>query len=141
MAESCFVNDPQYDAKGWRLPAAELECIILHSITSLLEDEMDLLEGHGIADATPDVVLSFRKRTVELIDKSTTGNLVGQRQILSHLIHRITVCTGVITIAFNTSGLDKRLRPGSCIVDDNRRLGNTIPFHTKRHGRECKIVV
>ena len=111
---------------GWRLPAKELEAIVLRVVQQLLRDKTLLVSALGLGDARPDLLREVLARAcstaVALRDKATTS-----QQLLLNLLQRIQLHSDSIHFEIRRSALTALSHGRGCRRYRSRR----------RHFRAC----
>jgi site-specific DNA recombinase len=125
---------------GWRLPARELERVVLEAVRDFLGDELRLVRALRLDNATPGHLGSISGRAQaaarELDDDSP------EHPRLRTLLHRIIVGANSILLEIRRSGLTSLLgapQDGTTSGDELFRL--VVPIRVKRRGVEAKLVM
>lgn len=84
--------------QGWRLPAAEVEGVIIRFLTSLLTDRAWLLETIGSADQSLQEQQTLMRRGEELSQQLTSLDPVIKRSVVLGLVERIVLAEDLIEI-------------------------------------------
>lgn len=132
-----LAEDGKDDSAGWRLPASELERIVVKAITDFLNDESQWLGALDLDGSSPDAYLRMRERFLNLAAQLASNDSNAKRQVIRLLVTQITVAPGVLTIILN----EGELKPDLKHAGDPSSLKLTVPFHTKRRGVESKIII
>ncbi len=132
---------------AWRLPAAEIEAIVVREISALLLDQTRLIE---IAkEIEPHRLWSMPDWTqLARIGAMIANSLAGEdpataRTLMLKFITKIEIATGAVTIVFNPDGMISALgfetEAGRVNISDAPRL--TIPIVLRRRGVETKLIL
>jgi hypothetical protein len=125
---------------GWRLPARELEAVVLQSVCGFLRDELRLLEALQVNDAPPDSLRSIIQHAASVADELTEGPVELQRQLLSGLLHRNTLDVNSMCLDIKRSSLTQLVAAPDA-SDAEGSFGLVVPVHLKRRGVEAKLVM
>jgi site-specific DNA recombinase len=128
---------------GWRLPARELEGVVLQIVREFLKEEVRILDALGLVDSSPDRLRRVIARAGLVADELTSRPVDRMRQVLSALLHGVTVHVDSIHIQIMRSGLANMLaEPNAGRIDDSEELfGLVVPTQLKRRGIEAKLVL
>jgi DNA invertase Pin-like site-specific DNA recombinase len=125
---------------GWRLPAKELERVVLDALRDFLCDQLRLVRALRLDNAIPRQLgsISGRAQAVarELYNDSS------EHPHLRTLLHRIIVAADSILLEIRKSGLTTLLgapQDGTASGDELFRL--VVPIRVKRRGVEAKLVM
>ena len=141
------VIKPEVQGTVWRLPAAEIETIVVGEISALLLDQTRLIEI--VKEIEPHRSWSMPDRTqldrtAGIITKSLArDDPAAARTILLELVNRIEIASGTATIVFNPNGLISAL---GFETDQNPSTNSDaprlmIPIALRRRGVETKLVL
>jgi site-specific DNA recombinase len=128
---------------GWRLPAKELEVSVLQTVRDFLKDELRLVEALKLNDMPPNRLHCVASRAAASADELRDGGPERQRQLLSALIHQITLRADSMGIEIKRSGLGALLaEPGVHNVQHSEGLFSlVVPMQMQRRGVEAKLVM
>jgi site-specific DNA recombinase len=128
---------------GWRLPAKELEVAILQSVGDFLRDALRVVKALQLNDVSPDRLRRIVGRAAAAAGELMDGPPDLQRQLLSALVHRITLQANSIRIEIKRSGLAGWLGdPGADAGKSSAGLFELIvPIQLKRRGVEAKLMM
>jgi DNA invertase Pin-like site-specific DNA recombinase len=130
-------------SKGWRLPAHQIEQLVLRQVTGFLRDRGALLDALRFKRKSPDVVCTVLSRASKLADKCESRSLAGQMEIIGALVRRITVAENQVTVAIDRNGLVERLlgREAPSRSKEGSPILIEAPVRFRRRGVEAKLVV
>jgi site-specific DNA recombinase len=131
-------------AKGWRLPAHEIESLARKQLAGFLRKRGALLDAMHLNRKSPYVVSALLARAAELADSLDSGSFVSCLEIVSTLVRRITIAQERVTIDIRPDGLREQLlgqnSPRSAAK--NRRpilIETAVSF--QRRGVEAKLII
>ena len=128
---------------GWRLPAKELEVAVLQTVRDFLANELQVVGALRLNDTPPDRLRKLIAHAAVVADELTHGPIDRQRQLLSVLLHRITLHANSIRIEIKRAGLAGLLAdPCAGTAECLEGLFVLIaPVQLKRRGIEAKLVM
>jgi site-specific DNA recombinase len=131
-------------SKGWRLPANEIEQLVLKQLATFVRDRSALLDALRSKRKSPDSVAAVLVRASTLADECESGSFAKYPEIIAALVQRITVAPGQLTIEFDRNGLAERLLEQA--TPEPSRKDRTpilieVPVRFRRRGVEAKLVV
>jgi len=132
-------DDDGFAQAGWRLPAREIERIVIDGVIGLLQDRLRLTRELDLASAAPDRIESLIREAEDLANALLKAGMVEQRKIILKIVNRIEV--GPDRIRINPNGLSQRLGRSRQVKTSAGRLKIDIPVRLKRRGVEKKIVI
>ena len=95
--------------KGWRLPAHEIEHLVLKQVTAFIRDHVALLDALRFKKKTPDSVAAVLTGASKLADGRESGSVASHLEIVVSLVRRITVAEDQVTIEIDRKSLAGRL--------------------------------
>jgi DNA invertase Pin-like site-specific DNA recombinase len=134
-------SDPS--SGGWRLPAKELEGVVLRGIVGLLKDDLRLSEALQMKDTSADRSHEVMKQAAALAGDLLQGSPQRQRQLLAGLLSCLVLQAAAISVEIRLASLLDLLDPQrSCLeLGANGALNFLIPIELKRRGVESKLVM
>ena len=128
---------------GWRLPAKELEGVVLRGIVGLLKDDLRLSEALQMKDTSADRSHEVMKQAAALAGDLLQGSPQRQRQLLAGLLSCLVLQAAAISVEIRLASLLDLLDPqSSCLeLGANGALNFLIPIELKRRGVESKLVM
>jgi len=132
------------DLGAWRLPAAELEALVINGLTQHLSDHAQLIELTQLhtADATTlEHPLASAKHLQDQTEHHTNEDI---RTLIRVAIRRIDIRPGQMTITINPTSLSAVLLTRSESIPTNPssdQVTLTIPFQLRRRVAEVKLIV
>jgi DNA invertase Pin-like site-specific DNA recombinase len=131
-------------AKGWRLPAHEIESLVRKQLASLLRKRGALLDAMRLKRKSPNEVSALLARAAELADGLESGSFTSCLEIVSALVRRITIAQDQVTIEVHPDALSERLlgedAPRSTAMARPPILIDA-PVSFRRRGVEAKLIV
>ncbi len=102
------------ETDGWRLPADQVDRIVVNRITALLADRAGLIAIASAGDTVlaADAIPAMNKAAGHANTILATGTAMEKRRLLQSLIQRITITRDDITIAVNRPALRSALLGG-----------------------------
>ena len=136
---------PRMGSKGWRLPANEIEQLVLQQLVSFLRDRGAVLDALVLKRKPPSLVSAALERAEKLADACEAGTPAYQAEIVVALVQRITVAQEKVTVEIARNALARRLlnREAGAASESKSRSGITIEVQVsfRRRGVEAKLVI
>jgi site-specific DNA recombinase len=124
---------------GWRIPADQLEQVILKGLCGFLEDNSRVTDAVHGAEASPsqleDSIIAARGMAKE-IKLSQSAEIVAQAR---RLIERVDIDAGQIRITVSLVGLSELV--GGVNASDGGPIMLDLPIAIRRRGVESKIIL
>ena len=140
-----LIEESSDDPTGWRLPALEIERVVISALTALLMNPRDLIAiigDHNLAATTLNQSLSTSRQLADKIQKSTSHD---KRNMITPLVARITIASGTLVlqirrnVLLQTIGIaDHGAMRDESNVDHHEIV---VPFALRRRGVEAKLIV
>ena len=133
-----------FETKGWRLPAHEIEQLVLKHVGAFLRDRGALLDALRFKRKSPDLVSAVLARASSLADACESGSFASCLEIVAALVRRITIAQDQVTIEIDHEGLTDRLldqKASSRKRKDRPPISIEVPVRFRRRGVEAKLVV
>ena len=131
--------------KGWRLPAHEIEQLVLMQLTTFLRDRASVLDAVYLKRKSPDLLSAVLARASELAGECKSGSLARQTEIVTALVRRITVAQGHVKIEIDRKALAERLigKEGlfTSEAQNRRPILIEVLVRFRRRGIEAKFVL
>ena len=138
-------SENSLQSKGWRLPAHQVEQLVIKQVVAFLRDHGALLDALRSKPKSPDLVSALLARASRLADVCESGLPASQSEIVPSLVRRITVGENQIAIEIEEEALADRLldkEDYSTSEAKNRRpIIIEVPVRFHRRGVEAKLVV
>ncbi len=131
-------------AKGWRLPAHEIESLVRKKLAGFLKRRGALLDALRLKRKSANVVSGLLARAGELAECLESGSFASCLEIVSALVRRITIAQDRATIEIHPDSLSERLSdqvsPRSSAQGRSPILIE-VPVRFRRRGVEAKLIV
>jgi site-specific DNA recombinase len=126
-------------AKGWRLPAHEIEQLVLSQLSAFLRDRGKLLGVLPFKKKSPDLVSAMLTRAAKLANACETGSPASQAENVA------VVAQDKVTIEVERKTLSARLLDREVVLTAEAKGRSTVtlevPVRFRRRGVEAKLVV
>jgi site-specific DNA recombinase len=129
--------------KGWRLPAHEIEQLVLKQLGVFLRDRAARLDALIFRRKSPDIVSAVLDRASSLADACESRSFASYLDIIAVLVRRITIAQDKVTIEIDHDGLAEHLldQKVSSPRKDRPPISIEVPIKFRRRGVEAKLVV
>jgi DNA invertase Pin-like site-specific DNA recombinase len=145
-------NAPQLNSsggvqtRGWRLPAHQIEQLVLKQLAAFLRDRAAILDSLRLKRKSPTLVSAVLARASKLADGCESGSFAKNPETVAALVQRITVGQDDMTIEIKREGLAGRLlnhqeAASTSEAKDHRPIMIKVPVRFRRRGVEAKLVV
>jgi len=136
--------DRRPDADTWRLPATEIETLVVHAVHELLIDQSRLMDQLGLGRLRPDALDAALAAAAQLADalKGATGH--EQRDLLQAIVERVEIGAERVIVGVKANALRRELGVldrSAIDAADEDLLAITIPIRLARRGSELKLVM
>ena len=138
VAANCF------ETKGWRLPAHEIEQLVLKHVSAFLRDRGALLDAVRFKRKSLDLVSAVLSRASSLADACESRSFASRLDIIAALVRRITIAQDQVTIEIKHEGLTDLLldqKASSRKRKDRAPISIEVPVRFRRRGVEAKLVI
>jgi site-specific DNA recombinase len=127
---------------GWRLPAREVESLVLQSMADLLQDERRVFEALDCDGLRPQSLETMLNRAAVLATEMRHGSAERQWQLLQSLLQQIVLNADRIRFEVKQSGLAKLLVDTDLSIAHPEALfAFEIPAQVRRRGVEAKLII
>lgn len=137
-------SEKDLQAKGWRLPAHEVESLVLKHFAGFLRKRGALLDTLRLKQKLPELISALLARAAELADSLESGSFASCLEIVSALVRRITIDRDRVTIELDPHGLSNQLlgqESSRSKTKDRRPILIEVPVSFRRRGVEAKLIV
>ena len=139
-----LMQDKRKDLGAWRLPAAELETMVINGLTQRLSDHTQLIELTQLhtADATTLEQAVAAAKSLQDQTEHHTNEVI--RTLIRMAIRRIDIRPGQMTMTICPTSLSAVLLNQSDPIPTNPpsdQVTLTLPFQLRRRGAEAKLIV
>ena len=138
-----YYVSPKEDGQGnkntdlWRLPADQIETVVLDQVASFLEDEHRVVTGLGLDDLGPNGVTEVIRKARDEAGVLRGGDRIARRARLLDLVDRIVLHQDKIETTFRSEMLG-RMPPSEA---ERPTIALVEPLRMKRRGVELKLIV
>ena len=138
------MQDKRKDLGAWRLPAAELETMVINGLTQRLSDHTQLIkltQLHAADATTLEHALATAKHLQDNTAHHTNEDI---RTLIRTAVRRIDIRPGQMTITICPTSLSAVLVNQSGPIPTNPpsdQVTLTMPFQLRRRGVEAKLIV
>lgn len=131
------------DGTALRLPAKQIEELVVSRITDLLSDTARIMEVVGLKNITPHYVSSLRAYAAELTDHLTAAHSETQRVVLIDLVRRIQISQTEMTLTLRRNML---VPATDASQTQTNACGDPVitlkyPLQMRRRGIETKLII
>ncbi len=135
-------------ATGWRLPAPEIETVVLNGLTAFLEDGLRLMTRLDMAECSPGDLKGLLRNAANLAQRIADAGPAGRREILLELIDHIQVRENLVRVILENHALhslmgdrtkDKKHRKPR--EDSNSTFALDLEVTFKRRGVGMKLIL
>ena len=140
-----LIEENSDDPTGWRLPAHEIERVVVSTLSAFLKSPQDLMAMIGdqnLAATTLNQSLNASHQLAERIQQSTSQE---RRSLIAPLVARITIASGTMIVLIRRGALlqtigvaDRGAMRDESNVDHHEIV---VPFALRRRGVEAKLIV
>ncbi|MCH8863347.1 MAG: recombinase family protein, partial [Proteobacteria bacterium] len=134
-------DDDGFAQAGWRLPAREIERVVIDGLADLLGDQLRLMKGLDLRDAAPDQIEGLIRAAEKLGAALLEASAIDQRKIFLEVVSCIEVKPDRVRIQINPNELSQRLGHQGQGENAADRIKIDIPVSLRRRGIEKKIVL
>jgi len=135
-------------ATSWRLPAGEIETLVIDAVHDLLIDQSRLMDQLGLGLLRPDALDAALAAGAQLADTLKGAGGSEQRDLLQGIVTRIEIQAEQVCIAIKANALRGELAAPLGMPDGSAtggagddRLAITIPIRLARRGSELKLIL
>jgi site-specific DNA recombinase len=138
-------NGSGFQAKGWRLPAHQIEQLVVKQVVDFLRDRAALLDDLRFKRKSPNQVSALLTRASRLADTCEAASFAEQSEIVAALVRRVSVAQDKVTIEIDRQALAARLLDQEAVSKfGTKSHGATtidVPVRFRRRGVEAKLIV
>lgn len=131
------------DGTALRLPAKQIERLVLGRVTDLLSDTSRIINVSDLEDLTPHQISSLEADSAELIGDLTSVSSETQRTALIDLVHRIQISQTEMTLTLRRSMLVPAAEASQTQINacEDAVITLNYPLRMKRRGIETKLII
>jgi site-specific DNA recombinase len=138
-------NGSGFLAKNWRLPAHQIEQLVLKQVVGFLRGRGALLDDLCFKRKSPDQVTALLKRASKLADVCEAASVAEQSEIVAALVRCVSVARDKVTIEIDRQALAARLLDQEAVSKSGAKSRGAItigvPVRFRRRGVEAKLVI
>ena len=130
--------------KGWRIPAHEIEQLVLKQVGAFLRDRGAVLDALRLKRKSPDLVSGLLARAFTLADGCESSSFASRLGIVAAIVRRATLAEDRVTIEIDRKGLTEHLldqKASSPSEKDRPPIAIKVPVRFRRRGVEAKLVI
>jgi site-specific DNA recombinase len=132
-------------SRGWRLPAYEIEKLVLAQLATFLRDRGAVLDALHSRKKSPDLVSAVLTRAAKLARACEAGSPADQAEIVAGFVRRVVVAQDKVTVELKRTVLTARLLNQEAVpapkAKGQARIMLDVPVRFRRRGVEAKLVV
>jgi len=142
---SRLIESGSDDPSGWRLPALEIEGVVLGVLAASLRNPKELMAtvgGHHLAVSRLNQVLNAAPQLADSIQRSASGE---RSSLIERVVSRIVITKGTLVMKIRRSGLLQALGESEEHANNAGQMDDehdiTVPFSLRRRGVEARLIV
>ncbi|TPE61797.1 hypothetical protein FJQ54_07830 [Sandaracinobacter neustonicus] len=125
---------------GLRIPARELEQVVLQAIVGQLKDPIAIARQLGASTADPKHLASIVSRSEALLAKLDGKRGLAVQAVLGRIVRRVAVREDAVELTFEPTTLGKELGlPADTVTSDAMHI--TIPARIRRSGLAVRFIL
>ena len=132
------------EADTWRLPASEIETLVVDAVHELLIDQSRLMDQLGLGRLRPDALDAALAAAAQLADALKGASGLEQRDLLQAIVERVEIGAERVIVGVKANALRRELGVldrSAIDAADEDLLAITIPIRLARRGSELKLVL
>ena len=135
-----------FSQTGWRLPAKEIERVVMDGLVSFLTDRARLAGCLSVDNASPDALNRLFEGAVALARLITDGTSSEKKVILQDLVHRIGVGAEQVSVAVSADHLLGLLKgpdraSGDVPAEQSEMIMIRLPVSFRRSAQGEKLII
>ncbi len=131
-------SDP---TRGWRLPAKEIEGLVLKAVQTFLNDPVKVLNALGITKITAALMTHTKQATAQLAQNIQVAGLADMAALMRPLLNQGQVRLCEVTIKLDIHQLGKAIGIDADPEAVSMHHSITLPVQLKRRGAEMRLVI
>lgn len=140
-----LVEENAGDPTGWRLPATEIERVVISALLDWLKTPRELMDVIGNQYLATTNLTHFLKSSRQLSDTIQKSSTRERRKLIIPLVARVTIGNGGLTIRLCHDAMLKAIdiTSGEGLTDSSVSDYHEIliPFSLRRRGVEARLIV
>jgi len=141
VSQSAVRGRPRNDERRWRIPATELEQIIVDALRSLLRDDSHLTSLFGLQRMAPANAKRVLEAAIALGDRLNIDHPRELSNALHEITEQIEVAEKSVTITASLMSLAKVLNFEKATEDKIANHKIVVPIRVSKRGVEQKLIV
>ena len=140
-----LIEENSDDPTGWRLPALEIEHVLISALVTFLKSPkelMALIGDHNLAATTLNQSLSTSRQLADKIQQSTSLEI---RNLIAPLVACITIASGTLVLQIRRDVLLQTIGIVDCdTMHEESNMDHheiIVPFSLRRRGVEAKLII
>ena len=139
-----YISAPDEDGKpgaAWRLPAGEIESVVMDGLAGFLNDPSQLANAVSMAVASPAALRVFFQKTELLAKEVAEGSAPDKKKFLQKLVRRITIKQGRVQITVKADYLTHLAGEPGTNADEDQDVIIDIPVSFRRRAYGEKLII
>jgi site-specific DNA recombinase len=130
-------------AEGRRIPASELDTVVIDAIHAFVTDEGELIANLSLADLAPTQIRRIQSRAKGIATAFNDLTSQDHRPPIADFVERIVLKPEALRIEFKGAHLRATLLDGQSRGDEGSEptIATDVPLQLKRRGVETKLVL
>ena len=128
-------------AQGWRLPAKEIEGLVLKAVQTFLNDPVKVLKTVSVAKMTVALMTHTKQATAQLAQNIKVAGLADMAAFMRPLLNQVQVGLCEVTIKLDIVRLCNALGINADPEAISIHHAITLPVQLKRRGAEMRIFI
>ena len=138
-----LVHEAHRHDDGWRLPAKNLETIVISGIKELLGDTSQLMDELHPGQENLNDIKQLMVRSKHLLGMLADGEHAATLEFLQNVVDRVELSRNQVVITMSKKALVALLNDGHDLNDQvgDGKVVITVPVTLRRQGVEAKLVI
>ena len=139
-----YISAPDEDGRpgaDWRLPAGEIENVVMDGLAGFLNDPSRLANAVSMAVASPAALRVFFQKTELLAKELTDGSAPDRKPVLQELVRRITIEQGKVQVTVKADYLTNLAGEPDTDADEDDDVIIDIPVSFRRRAYGEKLII
>ena len=139
-----YISAPDEDGRpgaDWRLPAGEIESVVVDSLAEFLYDPSRLANAVSMAVVSPAALRVFFQKTELLAKELTDGSAPDRKPLLQKLVRRITIEQGRVQVTVKADYLTNLAGEPDTNADEDQDVIIDIPVSFRRRAYGEKLII
>ena len=139
-----YISAPDEDGRpgaAWRLPAGEIESVVMDGLASFLNDRSRLAKAVSMVVSSPAALRVFFQKTALLAKELADGSALDRKPLLQKLVRRITIEQSRVQIAVKADYLTNLAGEPDTSADEDQDVIIDIPVSFRRRAYGEKLII